>query len=338
MLRNITILLSLIIGASFLYSQNSSNIVFYSSGGERFQVVLNGVKQNQEPQTNVKVTDLNAQNYEAKIIFQDRALGEISKMLIMPESSSEVTMRVVKNRKGRYVLRYFGEVAINQAPAPPTNQYVVEYAPVQRFDDEPMGMNISVTETTTTTTRTSGSSQSEGAGGRISVNVGGTSIDVGVSVNDPMMDDNVNMNSSTTVTTTTTTTTSGSSGFDSFNDEPGHFDDQASDDHYRMPGYDGKIGCSWPMQDTDFESAVRSIASKDFEDSKLTLAKQIISSNCLRADQVRDIMKLFEYESSRLEFAKIAYSKTFDQGNYYKVNDAFEYELSIDELNDHIVN
>ena len=43
-------------------------------------------------------------------------------------------------------------------------------------------------------------------------------------------------------------------------------------------------------------------------------------------------MRLFNFEASKLDFAKFAYKYTYDQKNYYKVNDAFEFESSISEL------
>ena len=46
-----------------------------------------------------------------------------------------------------------------------------------------------------------------------------------------------------------------------------------------------------------------------------------------------DIMMAFDFEASKVEFAKFAYGHTYDVNNYYKVNDAFEFESSIDELN-----
>lgn len=95
-------------------------------------------------------------------------------------------------------------------------------------------------------------------------------------------------------------------------------------------------GCRHPMNDVDFQSALTSIKSKSFEDAKLTLAKQIASSNCLLSTQVRDIMKTFGFENSRLEFAKYAYNYTYDKNNYFKVNDAFSFESSIDELNEYL--
>ncbi|MBU0763999.1 MAG: DUF4476 domain-containing protein [Bacteroidetes bacterium] len=90
------------------------------------------------------------------------------------------------------------------------------------------------------------------------------------------------------------------------------------------------------MTDGEFLAAKQSIRSKDFEDSKLTIAKQIINAKCLTTLQVKEIMLLFDFEDTRLQFAKYAYGYTYDLSNYYLLNDAFEFESSIDELNDYI--
>lgn len=101
-----------------------------------------------------------------------------------------------------------------------------------------------------------------------------------------------------------------------------------------MPGYNGPVGCQQVMEAAAFEQAKRSIESKSFSSSKMTLAKQVTRSNCLFTSQVRDIMDLFDYETDRLNFAKFAYDFTYDQGNYFKVNDAFDFESSIRSLED----
>ncbi|MBK9515283.1 MAG: DUF4476 domain-containing protein, partial [Flavobacteriales bacterium] len=44
----------------------------------------------------------------------------------------------------------------------------------------------------------------------------------------------------------------------------------------------------------------------------------------------------FSFEDSKLDFAKYAYDRTYDIGNYFKVNDAFTFESSMDELNEFI--
>jgi hypothetical protein len=48
---------------------------------------------------------------------------------------------------------------------------------------------------------------------------------------------------------------------------------------------------------------------------------------------VRDLVKLMGWEQTRLDLAKYAYAYTYDIGNYWKVNDAFEWEQSITDLN-----
>jgi hypothetical protein len=143
----------------------------------------------------------------------------------------------------------------------------------------------------------------------IDVNMGGMGIDM-----------NVNINETYSETHTTTTTTSTGAG----------------QDHYVMQGYSGAIGCPWPMDDNQFSDALRSVSTKSFDDDKFTVAKQVTGANCLTADQVKRMMMELDFEDTKLDYAKFAYDKTFDIGNYYKLNDAFDFSSSIDELNEHI--
>lgn len=103
-----------------------------------------------------------------------------------------------------------------------------------------------------------------------------------------------------------------------------------------LPGYTGPIGCPYPMDPGQFADAKRSIASKSFSDTKMQIAKQITRGNCLLTSQVLDIMALFSFESQKLEFAKFAYPFTYDQGNYYRVNDGFGFESSIRDLEEYL--
>ena len=66
------------------------------------------------------------------------------------------------------------------------------------------------------------------------------------------------------------------------------------------------------------------------------MAKQITKSNCLTALQVKEIVQLFDFESDRLEYAKFAFDYCATPNAYYKVNDAFEFESSIEELDEYI--
>ncbi|MBK7183685.1 MAG: DUF4476 domain-containing protein [Bacteroidetes bacterium] len=92
--------------------------------------------------------------------------------------------------------------------------------------------------------------------------------------------------------------------------------------------------CSMGMTATNFEAAKKSIQAKNFDDSKLIIAKQILDNNCLKCSQIKELMGLFSFEGSKLEIAKYAWHHVVDKGNYFTINDAFTFDSSVDELNE----
>ncbi len=86
------------------------------------------------------------------------------------------------------------------------------------------------------------------------------------------------------------------------------------------------------MDEADFSEAVKQIQKESFDSSRLSTAKQIVSSNRLCSRQIVEICQKFSFESNRLEFAKYAYPYCSDQNKYYMVNEAFSYESSKREL------
>jgi hypothetical protein len=315
-MKKVLFIFALMINFSIAFSQ-STNLIFFTEEGEKFYVVLNSVLQNQQAETNVKVTDLMAPSYKLKIIFKDSTIVPLEKSL-MYKQGTETTFNIKKNSKGEYVVRYLSEVPMAQSVPPIKGQSVIIYS--ASGPSAPVTTTISTTQTTSTT-----SGNSNPAGVSMGVNVDGTSMNVNINTSGTALN---NATTSTTYSTTTTSTTT-SSNVVQPPSNPGQ-------QPYALPGYSGPIGCPLPMSPNDFEAAKNTISSKSFEDSKLAIAKQIFASNCLLSSQVREIMKLFSFEDSRLEFAKYAYGYTFDLGNYFKVNDAFTFESSIDELNTYI--
>lgn len=299
-----------------------SNLVFFTEQGERFTVVLNGIQQNASPETNVMVTGLPAPSYKLKIIFEDPAIGELDKNLMFNQGA-EITFVIKKNNKGEYVVRYMNEVQLAQAPPPPQDRQVVLYTTT------PPPPATRVTQTTTSTTTTTNAAPAGGVAVGVSVTDPATGVDYNMSVVGMTTTAGTATSTSTTTTTMTTTTT----GADYHDDEVVVAEQRPA---YALPGYTGPIGCPWPMSRDEFMNVKNSISSKSFEDSKLTIAKQVINSNCLLCSQVKEIMLLFTYEDTRLELAKHAYGYTYDIGNYYQLNDAFTYESSIEELNEYI--
>lgn len=287
------------------FAQNNTLIV-YSQDGLKFSVVLNGIKQNTQPETNVKITGLNAPNYQVKIIFNSKIPDIDQNVYLMDggvKTANTEYSYAIKNVKGKQKLRFnsiapIAEVADAGAIL---NQTTYSYTPVER-----------TTIVTTTTNPTGGNNANFG------MNLNG--INMSVNVND------MNSNGGAMGTTTTTTTTTYGNGGPMGN----------AGNVYVLPGYNGIYGCPYPMNPMDFESAKASIKAKSFDDSKLTMAKQIIGSNCMLSSQIKELMLLLSFESNRLDLAKFAWHHNLDKGNYFKLNDAFTFESSIDELNQYI--
>lgn len=311
-MKTLSFTILLMVGFALSAMAQASNLVVFAPEGEQFYLIINGIRQNEDPQTNVKVEGITGSAIKAKVIFADTKLGEIDKNLFFdPAEPVEMTFQVKYiEKKAEYAMKIFGSVPIAQAPpTPPSTQVVV-------LNTTPMPP-ISTTVTTTTTS-TNVSSANENVNVNMGINGMGIGMNVNVNVNDGT-GGNVVYEETTTVTTTTTGTP-----------QP------ADVDRYVMPGYNGPVGCNWPMSDADFNSAKQSISTKTFEEDKTTIAKQIFNTNCMTSSQVKQVMGLFTYEDSKLDFAKYAYGRTFDIGNYYKVNDAFTYSSSIDELDEYI--
>lgn len=84
------------------------------------------------------------------------------------------------------------------------------------------------------------------------------------------------------------------------------------------------------------EITIQAIRSQSFDSDRLKIAKSLANQNELMSHEVLEIMKLFSFESTRLEFAKYAYSSTIDKKNYIVVHEAFQFSSSISELLDYI--
>lgn len=323
-MKNFYILLFILFGAGNYFAQSTTNLVFFSEQGERFYVILNGIQQNINAETNVRVTNLIQPYYKVKIRFADSKYPDIDKTINFNQGTE--TTYIVKNTGKGLVLRWMSEVPIQQAPPAVANQNVIIY------HSEPITQTTSVTQTTVTNTQPVQTEQ----------------MNVGINVADPMMGGtnatiNVNVNAtgtntavqsqSTTMTTTTTTTSTTNSNINNVQTNT----QQQTNNVYVMPGYSGSVGCNgYPMDETRFNEVTNSISSKSFEDSKITMAKQVINTNCMTSAQVKRIMMLFSFEETKLDLAKYAYGHTYDISNYYQLNDAFTFESSIEELNEYI--
>ena len=302
----------------------TSDIVVFSEMGEKFTLVIDGDVKNESPATRVVAKGIRNETPLIVVRVAETGVPPVKQNAWM-EYGKEYTLKLTTNKKGEYVLRMQGQAELGTAKATETEKP----KPTEFTEDSPSttptgGQNLTGgSQTTTTTTQTTGTSENV----NMNLGVNGMGINMSMGFTDPV-------SGSSTTTTTTTTTHTTTTVTDTEMEEP--VNAPASEPVYRMPGYSGPIGCAMPMSDSEFSEAKASIGSKGFEESKMTLAKQIGDGHCFSTAQVKGIMGLFGFEETKLEFAKYAYDHTHDIGNYYKVNDAFSFESSIDELNQYI--
>lgn len=298
-MKKITLLIVLFV--TFLGYSQESRLTIFSDNGEPFYVILNGLRQNEHPLTNIVIDQLPHEYYDAKIIFADTSIPMLEKKHLMMTDvdgkHGEFVYKIKQTKRGRK-LRFYSFTEYAEILPPPSNVTIIHYNTVP--------LPAIQTTTTTTTTTTGGGGDQINIG--INADADGASVGIGV---------NVNTGVSTTTTTTTTTTTGVGA----------HTDVVVLED----------VDC-YAMTNADFSQALSAIKSKTFSDSKLTLAKQVTRGNCLTAAQILNITKLFDYESTKLEYAKFAYPLCYNPENYWKVNDAFEFESTIEELNEYIGN
>jgi hypothetical protein len=102
--------------------------------------------------------------------------------------------------------------------------------------------------------------------------------------------------------------------------------------------FDGDYDNNWHgqysqvMSAGEFESVKQAISKEWMESSKLQSVKTIVENNRFSTQQVKDLMCLFQFESNRLEVAKMAYHNTVDKNNFYEVNDVLSFSSSRDDL------
>ena len=168
-------------------NQSVGALTIFSEDGDKFTLILNGEKQNEIPQANVRVEDLPQPVYNARILFQDGALGVIEKAnlpVANPEGTlMDVTYKVRKDKNGKLKLNYFSAVAIQSNYIPPAGMYVHHF-----------GRQDAVANNTTTTTTTTMSAPAT----------------TGMTMSAPGM--TVTINQPVVTETTTVTTTNSSSG------------------------------------------------------------------------------------------------------------------------------
>lgn len=346
--RILTLALAAGLSLSGLRAQ-TCDIVVFSDMGDKFTLMVDGAEINAVPASRVVATAIRNETPSLLVRFADTSKAPLKQNGYFP-LGKEYTVVVTTNKKGQTVLRPSGEAELGTAaknePAKPKPTTFVEDAPATMGDDQAVDVGSggqTVTTTTVVEESTEGVDDLGGENVNMALGVNGMGVNMNVNVSGTGTGTAVGTSTAKTTTTTTTTVTQTTSGSTlstatkpTAAPRPNPTPTPVPEPVYHMPGYNGPVGCAMPMSGSEFEEAKSSIASKGFEDTRMTMVKQIGRDRCFTAEQVRGLMGLFSFEDNKLDVAKFAYDHTYDIGNYYKVNDAFSFESSVEELNTYI--
>lgn len=351
-----------------MYSQSNNSLTVFTEGGERFYLILNGVKQNTTSETNVKATGINGEQVKAKVIFDQQGIPDCDKTVPMMwaaelVSNTEFVFSIKKNKKGQYKWDF-----VSQSPIQGVNNVINTNNDQSQnnfsnnsqntnqnlnttntntnsntstntnlnMQTNGVGMNNSVTTTTASTTTTNNANNN--ANGQIGINFGVNvpGINLNMNVNDAGLNNtnmNTNTNSTTTITTTTTSYTT-STGNNNINQSNNSLDNSNANQNSNQ--FNNAGNCGLAMTNLEYNDAKKSIEAKPFDDTRLNIAKQIADNNCMTVEQIKGIASVFSFEDNKLEFAKYAYDRCTEKKNYYKVGDIFKFDSNVNELNEYV--
>jgi hypothetical protein len=114
------------------------------------------------------------------------------------------------------------------------------------------------------------------------------------------------------------------SGWNNDNDNSGWGNDNRDNNYGTVMSYER------------FQQLKQSVEREISDKNKMDLLRSTLPYNRVNAQQVRELAQLISFEQTRLELAKFAYRYTTDRGNYFVVNDVFNFGSSRTELTRYI--
>ncbi len=329
----VTILFLIPFTQNNIFAQSFTLSVF-SENSERFWVVINGEKKNDKASSSVKVIDLTGSYWKMKIMFENESLPEITQNVYRPFDASATTYQIKKNRKGNYVLRMYSASDFNIG----NNNTRTNNSRNNNFPNNNGNGNNN-----RNSNNGNGSNNGNNNGVNININLGNNQMgnnQGGINPNgnngnwnnngngnNNLNEDDENLNRNNNGNTGWGSTNNGNNN----NGNTGNWGNNNNGNTGNWGNNNGK--CSMPMSSQDFDLAFQNVERQNFEETKMTVAKQFTSRNCMTVQQIRKIISIFDFENHKLQYAKYAYDFCFDKQNYYLLNDAFDFSTSITDLN-----
>lgn len=330
--------------STFLNAQ--SNLGVFNNSGQPFYVVLNGIRQNSKPETNVQVSQIKNGSYAVKVIFADGKTPDIDKNFMI-DAPYDITTRIVF-KKGIGKLQLMG-----MEPTHGVIQEAVVYRPndAANYSDAGLNMNMNIQETpnstiqtsnttnTTTTTTTNGTIPDENVNLNMNLSVGGVNLNLNANANGSGLGTSATVtettSSTTSISSTTTTSSNSVSTNTGMNQTTNNMSNQVNA-NIQMNGNSQMIQnqqnsqnqTNTPLQQAANSSRVNctktmnrleafkaELQEQSFEEDRLEALQLAMKTTCLTSAQAEQLLDLFTFDENRLEVAKYLSDRLTDRDN-----------------------
>jgi hypothetical protein len=312
----------LLLTAPALFAQ--SNLSIFNNNGQQFYIVLNGIRQNSKPETNVQVGQIKNGSYAVKVIFADGKTPDIDKNFMI-DAPYDITARIIfKKGKGKLQL-------IGQEPTHGLIQEAVVYRPSEAavYSDAVVVNTIPSQNTTTiqtsntTTTNTTGTIPDENVNLNMNLSVGGVNVNLNANASGTGLGTGATIAETTTSSSTTTTQTNnqvnaniqlnGNAQVVQNQQNQQNAQHQQVITQVQQAPLSSRVNCTQTMN--RLEAFKAELQDQSFEDDRLEALKLGLNKTCLTTAQALQLLDLFTFDENRLEAAKYLSDRLTDRAN-----------------------
>lgn len=92
------------------------------------------------------------------------------------------------------------------------------------------------------------------------------------------------------------------------------------------------------VPDSELRGILEALRKESFDRTRDKLGRQVLTSSRRKflSTQIKAMLKCFDFDANRLEFAKFAYDYVYDPEQYFQVNDTFDFSSNVESLAQHI--
>lgn len=308
-------LLLIILPLLFVQAQ-TGNISVYSSKGLKFTVVLNGIDQNDQPATHVKVSDVPEGSYRIKVRFENEKLGQASRgMFVEPGKAYKMS---VMHKSVATVDHHFDGVQSQMAktlgndPNAKANNYdAVENFVIRYVSEATAASNGTGSEMVVpfrARTKFSNLTNEVSAGAKVEVNASAAVSPAKVTV--PQAEAPPVENTQVARQDQVVDLKANAAAASSYSS-----------------------ACTSPMDENTYSATKSGVSSQPTSELRTQVAKQIINAVCMSVEQISEVANLIQGDAGKMDFVKYAFDYCFDTQNYSSLTVVFETPESVEAFN-----